>query len=77
MTTRIYKKIDAWECQDQECGMVVVSKEAHNKWHHYRDENGLAPLSKDAHEKGGENKQYFPTTGSSGPRLRSDGEWPV
>jgi hypothetical protein len=78
MTTRTYKKIDAWECQDQDCGMVVVSRDAHNKWHAYREANGLAPLSKDAHERGGESKQYFTESDAAGPtRLRSDGEWPV
>jgi hypothetical protein len=78
MTTRTYKKIDAWECQDQDCGMVVVSRDAHNKWHAYREANGLAPLSKYAHERGGESKQYFTDADAAGPtRLRSDGEWPV
>lgn len=79
MTTRTYRKIDAWECQDQDCGMVVVSRDTHNKWHAYRTANGLAPLSKDAHEKGGEVKHHLITDqrDMSPTQLRSDGEWPV
>ena len=68
-----YKKLDSWECQLPECGMIIVSREAHDKWHAYRDENKLAPLAKEAHEKGGE--RTVNVRGAT-VRLRSDGEWP-
>jgi hypothetical protein len=71
-----YKKIDSWECERMDCGMIVVSREAHDKWHAYREETGtMVPLTKEAHEKGGE---HFPTMDASRQDgLRSDGEWPV
>lgn len=72
-----YKKIESWECERTDCGMVVVSRETHDKWHAYREATGTAtPLTKEAHENAGER---FSTADQSrqDARLRSDGEWPV
>jgi molybdopterin biosynthesis enzyme MoaB len=77
MAASDYQKVDSWECL--RCGVVVVSRQAHDRMHNNwstETHDKSSPLTKEAHEQSGERISVNDSMRSD-VRLRSDGEWPV